>query len=208
MTGSSWISGEETLGIQPDRNPNYPLRNKVSLPRTIIAQFDSIQCEIILKKWTPSVMKQLRKSLFSNKPSIWFTNYVVIFMLLHEISHSTKDRYRHAQQNMAPVNMCPFRARSPHFLCLPLYLWSPSRVVLIAPCSGQNRYGSLGHFVEQLQENANVLLAVWQYYKCADLANFDWENRSSSRLKYLTTEQAQFIQWSARMLAQRRTLSR
>ena len=105
MTGSSWICGEETLGIQRNQNANYPLGNKLSLPRTIIAQFDSIQSEIILKRSAPLVLKRLVEFIYSNNPSCWFTMYLAIFMLLHEISHSTQDRYRHARQNLAPVNM-------------------------------------------------------------------------------------------------------
>jgi len=104
MTGSSWICGEETLGMEPCRDPTYPLRNKLSLPRMIIAQFDSIQCDVILKRSGPSVLRQLLDFIYDNNPANWFTIYLVIFMLLHEISHSTKDRRRHAQQNRAQVN--------------------------------------------------------------------------------------------------------
>lgn len=107
MTGSSWICGEETLGMEPCRDPTYPLRNKLSLPRMIIAQMDSIQCDIILKKSGTSVLRQLLSFIYSNNPANWFTIYLVIFMLLHEISHSTKDRRRHAQQNRAQVNTLP-----------------------------------------------------------------------------------------------------
>lgn len=104
MTGSAWICGEETLGMEPNPDPTYPLRNKLSLPRMIVAQFDSIQCDIILKKSAPSVLRQLLDFIYGNNPSNWFTIYLVIFMLLHEISHSTKDRRRHALQNRAQVN--------------------------------------------------------------------------------------------------------
>lgn len=113
MTGSSWISGEETLGMEPCRDPTYPLRNKLSLPRMIIAQFDSIQCDVILKRSAPSVLRQLLNFIYGSNPENWFTIYLVIFMLLHEISHSTKDRRRHAQQNRAQVNTVSHN----HYLC-------------------------------------------------------------------------------------------
>lgn len=68
----------------------------------------------------------------------------------------------------------------------------------------QTRYGTLGLFVEQMQEGANVLLAVWQYYKCVDLMKFDWNDRANTRLKHMTPEQADFVQWSIRTITQKR----
>ncbi|KAL1877577.1 hypothetical protein VTK73DRAFT_8566 [Phialemonium thermophilum] len=167
-TGSSWVSGKETLGIEPNLDPSYPLGDKLSLPRMIVAQFDSIMCEIVLKEMCPMLLKHLEEFVFKNNPANWFTIYLVIFMLLHEISVSCRDRYRHARQN-----------------------------------SARTRYGTLGRFVEQMQEGANVLLSVWQYYKSVDLMNVDWNNRNNTRLKHLTPQQVLFMQWSIQTLSQR-----
>jgi hypothetical protein len=69
----------------------------------------------------------------------------------------------------------------------------------------QTRYGSLGHFVEQMQEGANILLGVWQYYKCVDLMKVQWDDRANTRLKHLRPEQAQFVQSSTQAMTQKRT---
>lgn len=113
MTGSAWIEGEELLGMQPPTDKNYPLcdpkdpsKKRVSLPRLIVAQFDSIQNQRINPtKNVKAMLGELESCLRALNPHIWFTMYLVIFMLLHEISFACKDRRRWAHDNKTKVSI-------------------------------------------------------------------------------------------------------
>jgi hypothetical protein len=105
MTGSAWIAGDEKLGMAPPEDDDYPLKNpetgekEVSLPRIIVAQFDCIQNEAILGKLSKKVLHKIQKYLSSSPGGVWFTMYLVVFMLLHEVSIASKDRRRYALAN-------------------------------------------------------------------------------------------------------------
>lgn len=113
MTGSAWIAGEDKLGMKPPEDDDYPLINpdtgekEVSIPRMIVAQFDSIQHGRILGKEKKKVLAQLSKYISSCNEETWFTIYLVIFMLLHEISVACNDRYRWARANGQIVSTAP-----------------------------------------------------------------------------------------------------
>lgn len=91
----------------PD-DEDYPLRNawtgekEVSLPRMIVAQFDSIQNERILPRQLKKVLADLESYLSSCKDE-WFSMYLAVFMLLHEISVASRDRYRWARERLQKV---------------------------------------------------------------------------------------------------------
>jgi hypothetical protein len=106
-----WLDGEEKLGMTvPDEEtyPGYPLKNpwtgepEVSLPRMVIAQFDSIQNERIMPALLKKVLKYL-EGKFAACRHDWFTMYLAIFMLLHEISVASRDRYRWARDHQQKV---------------------------------------------------------------------------------------------------------
>lgn len=171
MSGSVAIVGEDKLGIESPSGPDQP----VGLPRMIVAQWDGIQNEKILKGLSRKVLSTLEKYLTSKNQTVWFTIYLVVFLILHEISVATKDRYRWAQENVA------------------LTSWSRKA-----------RYGrgKLAMFVEHLQASANTILAYWEYYKTGiDLQAVDWSARNGNKqLSYLTVGQAEFIQRSVGIL--------
>jgi hypothetical protein len=99
-TGSSWICGDEKLGMEPEMDDeSYPLYQKVSLPRMVLAQFDSITHSTILKEKGKSVLKGLEDLMTQTSPQFFFTIYACSFILLHEASRMSKDRYRHAREN-------------------------------------------------------------------------------------------------------------
>jgi len=86
--------------MQPETTDrSYPLFNKVSLPRMIISQFDSLNVQQLLKPLQKMILKELEAMLVSKDPQLWFTAYVSIFILLHETSVTSADRYRHARAN-------------------------------------------------------------------------------------------------------------
>ena len=90
--------------MEPEtEDKSYPLFDKVSTPRMIIAQFDSING---LKQLTPlrrELLTHLEGWVSSTRPKYWFTIYLACFILLHEVSQACEDRYRHARANSAQV---------------------------------------------------------------------------------------------------------
>lgn len=98
-TGSAYISGPDKLDMVPETRPDYPLGDRISLPRMITAQFDSILTTKFLKPGTAQVTRFLEKSLKQNSAKNFFVLYVAIFIILHEISVATKDRGRYARDN-------------------------------------------------------------------------------------------------------------
>jgi hypothetical protein len=115
-TGSAYISGTDKLDMHPETRPGYPLGNKISLPRMITAQVDSILATKFLKNGAAKVSKYLENYLRSNNPKYWFTLYLATFILLHEISVATKDRGRYARENQLPTRFSlPFVVRDQHF---------------------------------------------------------------------------------------------
>ncbi|OPB44844.1 Zn2Cys6 transcriptional regulator [Trichoderma guizhouense] len=99
-TGSSWIQGKELLGMKPEiRDETYPLFKRVSVPRMILAQFDSINYTRILTKYGKFVLTELESLMSRNQPEYFFLVYVCLFVLLREASSTSADRYRHARNN-------------------------------------------------------------------------------------------------------------
>ncbi|KAK4065550.1 hypothetical protein Trihar35433_7670 [Trichoderma harzianum] len=99
-TGSSWIQGKELLGMKPEiRDETYPLFKRVSVPRMILAQFDSINYTRILTKYGKFVLTELESLMSRNQPEYFFLVYVCLFVLLREASWTSADRYRHARNN-------------------------------------------------------------------------------------------------------------
>ncbi|CAJ2510526.1 Uu.00g133350.m01.CDS01 [Anthostomella pinea] len=127
--GTAHIDGEERLGIQPDNREGNPHRGKIMLPRMITAQFDSLGYVHMLAPLRKQVLDDLWKMMGKANGQHFFTVYLTVFMMLHEISVTSRDRYRRARENKFKEQYC------------------------------------LPHFVEQLQEGANILLIHWHYYK-------------------------------------------
>ncbi|KAL7784916.1 hypothetical protein V8C37DRAFT_413155 [Trichoderma ceciliae] len=99
-TGSSWICGEELLGMKPEtKDETYPLFGRVSVPRMILAQFDSINHTRLLTKYGKLVLGELEALMSRNAPNWWFSVYTCLFILLREASWISEDRYRHARNN-------------------------------------------------------------------------------------------------------------
>ncbi|KAL8377448.1 hypothetical protein RB595_008230 [Gaeumannomyces hyphopodioides] len=115
-TGSAYISGQDKLDMFSETHPDYPLGERISLPRMITAQVDSILSTKFLKPGTTKVTKCLEKFLRSNDSAYWFSLYLSIFIILHEISVATKDRGRYARDNQLPTRFSlPSVVREQHF---------------------------------------------------------------------------------------------
>ncbi|KAK2601607.1 hypothetical protein QQS21_004842 [Conoideocrella luteorostrata] len=81
------------------KDPSYPLYGRVSIPRMIIAQFDSINHTKLLTKYGQAVLRGLETLIFRNQSTFFWTIYLCVFMLLHEASILSQDRYRHARNH-------------------------------------------------------------------------------------------------------------
>lgn len=94
------MCGEDTLDMRPEvRDATYPLFGRVSMPRMLVAQFDSINHIKVLSKYGRKVLHDLETFIFRNQSPYWWTIYLCIFILLHEASRLSADRYRHARNN-------------------------------------------------------------------------------------------------------------
>ncbi|PHH67739.1 hypothetical protein CDD80_562 [Ophiocordyceps camponoti-rufipedis] len=97
---SAHICGDEKLGMKAEfKDETYPLYGKVSLPRMIVAQFDSINHTRILSRYGRFVLQDLESFVFRNQPRWWWTIYLCVFILLSGSSFVSADRYRHARDN-------------------------------------------------------------------------------------------------------------
>ncbi|KAG6010379.1 hypothetical protein E4U21_006943 [Claviceps maximensis] len=95
---SAYICGDDTLGMKPElKDATDPLFGRVSMPRMLIAQLDSINHSKLLSKYGHLVLRDLETFIFRNQSPYWWTIYLCIFILLHEASWLTSDRYRHAR---------------------------------------------------------------------------------------------------------------
>ncbi|OIW29433.1 hypothetical protein CONLIGDRAFT_680282 [Coniochaeta ligniaria NRRL 30616] len=175
-TGSVWLDGPDKLGMTPPEDDSYPLRNpktrekEVSLPRLIVAQFDSIQNQSILPDQLKRVLRDLENNLSSPKHD-WFTMYLAVFMLLHEISVASKDRYRWARERHQKTRY------------------------------GAGKYADLGMYMENFQKASFSLLAYWHYYKCYILDDADWDaSGATTKLKALEPEYVRFMERSAQLM--------
>lgn len=105
--GSSYVSGEDTLDMSPKfDDKSYPLWGRVSTPRMIIAQIDSINAKEILAPLRRKVLRTLETLIKANKTQHWFTIYIAVFLLLHNVSAISADRRRHGKANGATVGGC------------------------------------------------------------------------------------------------------
>ncbi|KAI2470804.1 hypothetical protein F4781DRAFT_429983 [Annulohypoxylon bovei var. microspora] len=97
--GSAFIVGDDKLDMEPVNNEACPYHGKVFIPRMIPAQFDSLGYEVVLTTLRKPVLEGLWKMMASKNPRDFFVIYLTVFMLLHEVSITSRDRLRHAREN-------------------------------------------------------------------------------------------------------------
>lgn len=78
---------------------SYPLYGKVSVPRMVVAQFDTLNYNEVLERYKEKLLRDIDWLFSQDKNRWWFTIYLVVFILLREASRMTADRYRHARAN-------------------------------------------------------------------------------------------------------------
>ncbi|SPN98752.1 uncharacterized protein DNG_01795 [Cephalotrichum gorgonifer] len=100
--GSSYICGDDKLDMEPKSDDkSYPLWGRVSTPRMVVAQIDSIIAKHFIPPLRRKVLNSLDLLIKANKTQDWFTIYVAIFLLLHNVSTISADRRRHGKANGA-----------------------------------------------------------------------------------------------------------
>ncbi|KAK7750244.1 hypothetical protein SLS62_007874 [Diatrype stigma] len=90
-----------------------------------------------LRPMRKQLLEELWRMMASKSPQHFFTIYLAIFMLLHEISSITRDRRR----------------------------WAVDNNIQTANGLVKEHYYSLPEQVEAIQEGANIILSHWHYYK-------------------------------------------
>lgn len=70
----------------------------------IPAQFDSLGHEKLLAPLRKYVLEGLWKMMSSKNPQHFFTVYLTVFVLLHEVSATSADRHRRAKDNKYEVS--------------------------------------------------------------------------------------------------------
>ncbi|KAI1431146.1 hypothetical protein GGR50DRAFT_106078 [Xylaria sp. CBS 124048] len=86
-TKSTFIVGEETLGMSPDiMDETSPLRGKIPLPPVMGAQIELVLIHQIQSNLRREMLENLQSMTQANKQQTWFTTYLITFMLLHNVA--------------------------------------------------------------------------------------------------------------------------
>ncbi|KAK8049734.1 hypothetical protein PG994_011464 [Apiospora phragmitis] len=86
-TKSTYIVGQETLGMAPDiMDETSPLRGQIPLPPVMGAQIELILIHQIQNKLRREMLDELQGILQANNHITWFTAYLVTFIFLHNVS--------------------------------------------------------------------------------------------------------------------------
>ncbi|KAI1849908.1 hypothetical protein JX265_013495 [Neoarthrinium moseri] len=94
---SAWLVGDERLDMDFETRQGYPFPNRLSVPRMICQQFDALNVNLIMQPARGRVLTDLWKLISSTDPQWFFTIYLAVFILLHQASAISKDRYWHAR---------------------------------------------------------------------------------------------------------------
>ncbi|KAI1454221.1 hypothetical protein F4805DRAFT_461012 [Annulohypoxylon moriforme] len=104
MLGSAVLVGDDKLDMEPVSEEGCPYNGKVFIPRMIPAQFDSLGHVVVLTTLRKLVLDGLWKMMASKNPRDFFIIYIAVFMLLHEVSVTSRDRFRRARDNKLDEN--------------------------------------------------------------------------------------------------------
>ncbi|KAI8624715.1 hypothetical protein F5Y19DRAFT_490680 [Xylariaceae sp. FL1651] len=99
--GSAYIARgyEELYENQKDVVLDRRYENQVSVPRMITAQFDSIGYKHVLVKLKRDVLEDLWVMMQKRSSETFFTVYLIVFMMLDEVSVACRDRRRRARDH-------------------------------------------------------------------------------------------------------------
>ncbi|KAK2072637.1 hypothetical protein P8C59_006978 [Phyllachora maydis] len=102
MTTRSWgIVGDDTLGMPETliTDPGSPLHGKIPLPPVMGAQLDSMLIHQVQGPLRKKVLQELQRFTQERKQKTWFTQYLVTFILLHNLGLITKHDAEYARKH-------------------------------------------------------------------------------------------------------------
>ena len=90
--------------MEPETHKDYPFPpGHVSVPRMVCQQFTSIVYDTLLRRKRQKILRNLWALMQSKDPHCFDTIYFAVFIMLHEISATSKDRFRWSRENQIPV---------------------------------------------------------------------------------------------------------
>lgn len=102
---SAWLSGPETLGMTPLRDPAYPLSGRVSVPRQVVETVGCILEEVVCANQR-GFLGLLAGMLEGGERGAFYAAFLVVFGVLKGCGDISGDRYRYARENFKGVS-CP-----------------------------------------------------------------------------------------------------
>ncbi|KAK8117008.1 uncharacterized protein PG998_005289 [Apiospora kogelbergensis] len=104
VLSTSELVGDEKLGMEPETHKDYPFPpGHVSVPRMVCQQFTSIVYDTLLRRKRQKILRNLWALMQSKDPHCFDTIYFAVFIMLHEISATSKDRFRWSRENQIPT---------------------------------------------------------------------------------------------------------
>lgn len=92
------------MGMKPETHKDYPFPSgHLSVPRMVCQQFTSIVYDTLLRRKRAKILKDLWALMQSKNTNCFETVYFAVFILLHEISATSKDRFRWSRENQIKV---------------------------------------------------------------------------------------------------------
>jgi hypothetical protein len=101
--GSCFLEGDDTLGILPIPDQGQLLYGKIPYPPIANDQLCVLSNVKILMPLQKAILEVLEKLIQSNRQQHWTTIFLSVFILLHNCSVLTWDRYRHALKHAVKV---------------------------------------------------------------------------------------------------------
>ncbi|KAK0392849.1 hypothetical protein NLU13_2343 [Sarocladium strictum] len=98
-TMSTWIVGEETLGMSRNILDTSPNPGRIPLPPVLGAQLDSVLIHEFQESIRHKLLRQLDKAFRKYKHPNWLVMYLVSFILLHNAALITAHDAKYAQKH-------------------------------------------------------------------------------------------------------------
>ena len=143
----------------------------------VCQQFTSIVYDTLLRKKRQKILRNLWSLMQSKDPNCFETTYFAVFILLHEISATSKDRFRWSRENK--IKVLVQRSAWP---------FVPANVCV------QARY-DMEESMENIHEGANIILCVWTYFRRGlSPVDVDWDTirdsppKDKKQLRYISDD--------------------
>lgn len=150
--GSAYVAyGDEHM--EDKTQPAAAYSGKKYISRMITAQFDSIGYKHVLVRLKRDVIDELWLLMQKRTNTTFFTVYLIVFMMLHEVSVACQDRRRRAKEQGLSVQDSFFPRCS---FYLPLLTSWPAH---------EQTYYDLEEATAKIKHGADIILGHWHYYK-------------------------------------------